>query len=315
MDSRHLVQLATILERGSITRASQVLHLTQPTLTHNMRTLEMQAGGRLFERSRLGVRSTPLGELLAREGRDIQRRIADARAASARHRLGMRNHVRIGSGPIIGAALLDGLAERLLQQQPDLGLTLQCDRTHLLVEQLVDGLHDLAIAPTWLDRPPQGIARERLVADSLGIFCGPGHPLAQRGRLTAEDDEGLRWLTLGEASPFDKGVFSMLNEVGLSAARAEISARGDAMVLLRLLMQGRHLAVLPRVPVLLMRGFFPVVELQTDAAPRSRDIYVWTREAQHDDPVLAAVRRTVLDHAAERVAELQGIGYRGADER
>jgi DNA-binding transcriptional LysR family regulator len=86
MDPRHLLQLATILEKGSITQASRHLHLTQPTLTHNMQTLEMQAGGQLFERSRLGVRSTPLGELLAREGRDIARRINDAREASARHR-------------------------------------------------------------------------------------------------------------------------------------------------------------------------------------------------------------------------------------
>lgn len=315
MDPRHLAQLATILERGSITRASQVLHLTQPTLTHNMRTLEMQAGGRLFERSRLGVRSTPLGELLAREGRDIQRRVADARAASARHRLGLRNQVRIGSGPMVGAALLAGLAERLLQQQPDLALNLQCDRPHLLVEQLVDGLHDLAIAPSWLDRPPQGIARERLAPDSLGVFCGPGHPLAGRGRLTAEDDNGLRWLTLGVASPFDKGVFGMLTDAGVSAARAEVTTLGDAMVLLRLLMQGHHLSVLPRFPVRLLRGYFPLVELDIDAAPRPRDIYLWTREAQHDDPVLVSVRQAVLAHAAERVAEVEAIGYRGGDER
>jgi DNA-binding transcriptional LysR family regulator len=66
MDPRHLVQLAAILEKGSITQASRHLHLTQPTLTHNMQTLEMQAGGQLFERSRFGVRSTLLGEMLAR---------------------------------------------------------------------------------------------------------------------------------------------------------------------------------------------------------------------------------------------------------
>ena len=69
MDPRHLLQLATILESGSITKATQLLHLTQPTLTHNMQILESQAGGQLFERSRHGVRSTSLGEMLAREGR------------------------------------------------------------------------------------------------------------------------------------------------------------------------------------------------------------------------------------------------------
>ena len=47
MDPRHLIQLAGILEHGSISRASRHLYLTQPTLTHNMQVLEAQAGGRL----------------------------------------------------------------------------------------------------------------------------------------------------------------------------------------------------------------------------------------------------------------------------
>jgi len=54
MDPRQLIQLATILECGSLSKASQILHLTQPTLTHSMQTLETRAGGKLFERSRFG---------------------------------------------------------------------------------------------------------------------------------------------------------------------------------------------------------------------------------------------------------------------
>ena len=103
-----MFQLATILEKGSLTQASRYLHLTQPTLTHNMQTLEMQAGGTLFERSRFGVRSTPLGEMLAREGRAISRRLKDAQEVSARHRSSFKSQIRVGSGPIIGAALLPG---------------------------------------------------------------------------------------------------------------------------------------------------------------------------------------------------------------
>ena len=68
MDPRDLLQLASILEMGSITQASYRLHFTQPTLTHNMQRLEKETGGTLLERNRFKVRSTPLGEILAREG-------------------------------------------------------------------------------------------------------------------------------------------------------------------------------------------------------------------------------------------------------
>ncbi|MEZ5449903.1 MAG: LysR family transcriptional regulator, partial [Thiolinea sp.] len=100
MEPKHLVQLAVILEKGSITAAAEHLLVTQPTLTRNMSTLEMQAGGALFIRSRFGVRSTPLGETLAREGRFIARQIMNAEESASRHKLGFHNQLRVGVGPL-----------------------------------------------------------------------------------------------------------------------------------------------------------------------------------------------------------------------
>ena len=218
MDPRHLVQLATILEKGSITQASRHLHLTQPTLTHNMQTLEMQAGGTLFERSRFGVRSTPLGEMLAREGRAITRRLKDAVEVSARHRSGLKHQVRLGTGPIVGAGLLPGLTRELLQRYPGIALTVQSDRPHLLVEQLVDGRYDLVIAPSWLDRPPPGIERFVLVKDDLGVFCGAAHALAAKRALGPGDADDQGWISLGTASPFDQDVREMLTSAGVGSS-------------------------------------------------------------------------------------------------
>jgi|WetSurMetagenome_2_1015567.scaffolds.fasta_scaffold03561_5 DNA-binding transcriptional LysR family regulator len=298
MDPRHLVQLATILEKGSITRASRHLHLTQPTLTHNMQMLEMQAGGMLFERSRLGVRSTPLGELLAREGRDIMRRLVDAHAASARHKLGLRNQVRIGAGALVGAALMPGVTEQVLEHHPEIALMLRTDRPNLLVDQLVEGQHDLVIAPSWLDRPPQGIDRALLVADSLGVFCGPTHRLAQAGQVRPGAADSEYWVALGTASPFDKDVFQMLDEAGISSARAEITIQGDALGMLRILMKGRHLAVLPRYPVRLLEAHFPLVELAIQAEARPRSIHLWCPVPLLQDPTFISIRQMILDQAA-----------------
>lgn len=312
MDPRHLIQLATILEKGSITQASQHLHLTQPTLTHNMQTLEMQAGGKLFERSRFGVRSTALGDMLAREGRAIARRLKDATEVSARHRGGLRRSVRIGVGPLIGAAFLPGVVEELLRQQPDVHVTVQSDRPHLLVEQLIDGRHEIVIAPSWLDRPPPGIDRFLLVEDAIGVFCGASHPLAGGGVLSPGGSEGQGWISLGTASPFDQHVREMLDEAGVVTPRSEITVLGEAMLLLRLLAQGRHLSVLPRFPVRLLQPYFPIVELALGTRPQSRNIHLWCRSTMLEDPAFAAIKDAILTHAATVSQAMAGAQTRPA---
>jgi DNA-binding transcriptional LysR family regulator len=294
MDPRHLVQLATILEHGSISQASRHLHLTQPTLTHNMQTLEMQAGAKLFERSRFGVRSTVLGDMLAREGRAIARRLKDADEVSARHRGGVRSTIRLGTGPLVGAAFMPGLAEHLLQRHPGHHLSVQSDRPHLLVEQLVDGRYDLVIAPSWLSRPPPGVERFLLVEDDLGIFCGDRHPCAA-GRKFAPGNPGEhRWISLGATSPFDQHVREMLEEAGVVSPRTEITILGEAFVLLRLLAQGRHLSVLPRFPMRLLRSFLPIVELELPVSAQPRPIHLWCRATLLEDPALVAIKDTIL---------------------
>lgn len=297
MDPRHLIQLATILEKGSITQASQHLHLTQPTLTHNMQTLEMQVGGKLFERSRFGVRSTALGDMLAREGRAIARRLKDAAEVSARHRGGLRSTLRIGVGPLMGAAFLPSVVEDLLRQQPAIHVTVQSDRPHLLVEQLIDGRHDIVIAPSWLDQPPPGIERFLLVEDDLGVFCGATHGLAASGVLSPASSDGQGWIALGTASPFDQHVREMLEEAGIVTPRSDITILGEAMLLLRLLAQGRHLSVLPRFPVLLLQAYFPIVELALATRPKSRNIHLWCRTTMLEDPAFVAIKDTLLAHA------------------
>ena len=306
MDPRHLVQLAGILEHGSISRASRHLYLTQPTLTHNMQVLKAQAGGRLFERSRSGVRSTPLGERLAREGRAIGRRLKDAAEISARHRGGLRATLRLGTGPLVGAALVPALAQALLLQHPDTHLSVQSDRPHLLVDQLVDGRYDLVIAPSWLDLPPPGIERVLLLRDHLGVFCGAAHPLAAAGALAPDVAQGQRWLSLDTASPFDQHVRDMLDESGLPAPRIEITMLGEAFVLLRFLAQGTHLAVLPRFPPYLLRQHFPLVELSLAAQPRARDIFLWCRGALLEDAAFAPIRELITRCAAEAAEQAFG---------
>jgi DNA-binding transcriptional LysR family regulator len=130
------------------------------------------------------------------------------------------------------------------------------------------------------------------------VFCGATHPLAAGGVLSPGSSEGQRWISLGTASPFEQHVREMLEEAGVVTPRSEITVLGEAMLLLRLLAQGRHLSVLPRFPTRLLRQYFPIVELALGARPQSRNIHLWCRSTMLEDPAFVAIKDSILAQAA-----------------
>ncbi|GAA5118309.1 LysR substrate-binding domain-containing protein [Alloalcanivorax gelatiniphagus] len=81
MERRQLEFFLAIAEAGSFTRAAQVLHIAQPSLSYSMRTLESELGASLFERHGRGVRLTPAGEALVQPARRAVRSFGVAASA------------------------------------------------------------------------------------------------------------------------------------------------------------------------------------------------------------------------------------------
>src|SRR5690349_21795767 len=79
---RQLEYLATVVDTGSFTRAAELLHVTQPALSHQIRALERSVGGPLLERA--PVRPTPMGRALLPHARAALAEAGRARAAARR---------------------------------------------------------------------------------------------------------------------------------------------------------------------------------------------------------------------------------------
>lgn len=300
MDPKHLMQLAVILDKGSITAAAESLLLTQPTLTRNMHTLEMQAGGPLFSRSRFGVKPSLLGESLAREGRAVTQTLRSAKDAINRHKMGLNNQLRVGAGPLIGMGIISELAGELMQQLPELAITVQPAPPQVTVDQLIDDKLDVAIAPAVYAQSPVGIARVLLAEDSIGVYCGPGHPLAQAKNVDATALSACDWINVGTSSPFQNEQMELLAKNGVTRLRTRFATFNDGVILLDFLSRNKHLAVLPGVPLMLLRERYPFVEISLPQGKSRRDMYVWCKEESLDSAVIqafiATARRLIDNH-------------------
>ena len=132
-----------------------------------------------------------------------------------------------------------------------------------------------------------------LIPDTLGLFCAPSHSLAGRKRLAFGEAAGQAWICRAISSPFVREILEMLTDAGIETARTEIAAVGETMTLLRILSQGRHLAVLPCYPAVHLSQWFPLVQLALDVEPRERNLYLWCRASSLDSPSFVAVKETI----------------------
>ena len=62
MTQRELIYIKTIADEGSVSKAAQKLYVTQPSLSHCIRTIEEALGAKLFVRSSTGLTLTYVGE-------------------------------------------------------------------------------------------------------------------------------------------------------------------------------------------------------------------------------------------------------------
>ncbi|EWM11868.1 LysR family transcriptional regulator [Kutzneria sp. 744] len=106
MELRHLRYFVAVAEEGGFSRAARRLHVVQPTLSMQIRDLEHELGGLLFDRGARRTRLTPAGQAFLVEARQVLAQ-ADRAAAAGRAALrGDTGHVRIG---VAGAAVFSGM--------------------------------------------------------------------------------------------------------------------------------------------------------------------------------------------------------------
>jgi len=185
---RQLEYLVTIVDEGSFTRAAELLHVTQPALSHQVRALERSVGGALLERLPRAVRLTPMGRAMLPHARAT---LADADRArcAARQAAGLeQGEIQLATVYSISLGLLPPVLRAWRHDHPDVHIRL-FEHAHAdsLRAAMTAGQADLAIGPepsTW-DGPLRRLGVEEFV-----LVLPPGDPLraAHSVRLAALAD-------------------------------------------------------------------------------------------------------------------------------
>ncbi|GAA0272719.1 transcriptional regulator CynR [Streptomyces polychromogenes] len=196
LELRHLRYLLAVAEHGNFTRAAEELHISQPTLSQQVKQLERTLGVQLLDRTGRTVRLTDAGAVYAEHARRALRDLAAAERAVHDVTDLSRGHLRLGVTPTFTAYLIGPLTAELHARHPGIGLTLtELPQDRIEAALLADGL-DLGIA--FAGPHPPSVTATALFTETLSLVTGAAHPReTPPGRLPvrALEDERLALLS------------------------------------------------------------------------------------------------------------------------
>jgi LysR family transcriptional regulator, hydrogen peroxide-inducible genes activator len=196
MTLRDLEYLVALAETRHFGRAAERCHVSQPTLSAQLRKLEEFLGVTLIERQPRRVALTPAGEAVAERARRMLRDADDIRALARARQDPLAGQLKVGFIPTLGPYLLPRIAPRIARALPKLQLMLHEYQTAALVDRVVSGELDLAILALPVDT--KGLVTRSLFAEAFLVAMPEHHRLTAKKRVKSADLAGEKLLLLEE---------------------------------------------------------------------------------------------------------------------
>ena len=206
MNIRDLEYLVALAEHKHFRRAADACHVSQPTLSGQIRKLEDELGIILLERTSRKVLFTQSGLLLVDQAKTVLREVKLLKEMASNQGKEMTGPLHVGVIPTIGPYLMPHIVPALQNAFPDLELFLYESQTHQLLEQLETGRLDCAIVASVRETEP--FIEVPLFKERMLLAVAENHPWAKeqtipmsmlkdREMLMLDDGHCLRNQALG----------------------------------------------------------------------------------------------------------------------
>lgn len=190
MEVRELRYFVAVFRYGSLTRAAEALHVTQPALSRALRELERRCGVALFDRTPVGMEPTAAARALFPHAKTTLR-LADDAEEVARSGAATRDMVEVGLAPGLDSEWLDGLLNVIERDAPEVAISIVDMVSTHQVRNLRQGQLDLGLVhESFLP----GLAGEAIRREPLGIAVPPGSPFTSAEPLPLQRLDGVRIL-------------------------------------------------------------------------------------------------------------------------
>lgn len=196
MTLQELKYLVALADHGHFGRAAEACHITQSTLSTQIKKLEEFLGVTLFDRSLKRVTPTPIGREILQAARNIVEESERIREVARHAQDPMARTIHLGVIPTLGPYYLPHALTLVHKKHPGLRLLLREELTPQILGHLAEGKLDAALLA--LPIADENLKVEPLFYEPFYAALPAGHALAARDALKVPDILSEKLLLLDE---------------------------------------------------------------------------------------------------------------------
>jgi len=230
LDPRQLRAFLAVVETGSLGRAAEVLHLTEPAVSRIIKRLEDQLHVLLFERRTTGMELTTFGQallphanLLSTEASQAVEQIDALRGLS-------RGTLRVGAVGSAAIMVLPGVLENILLRSPKVRVQVTEAVEDKLAAALINNTIDVVLSGLIPECQEIVQVAEHQFTDQYRVIASAQHRLQQRGELTMADLDGLQWIMPGGDAEPRRLFHSVIEGLGIAPPIVSIETRSPSTI-------------------------------------------------------------------------------------
>lgn len=173
-------------ESLNFSEAAKQMHLTQPTVSHHIKTLERTLDVELFTRSGHTLKLTEAGRLLLPFAHNLIHQANDVQELMASLQQDIVGHLRIACSTTSGKFILPQLAARFCQRFPGIRVSILACTSQHVIPQLLEGEANLAVVSSY-DLCRNGLECQEFFNDIITLIVPSNHPWAIRQSIEPAD--------------------------------------------------------------------------------------------------------------------------------
>lgn len=185
MNIRDLTYIIAVDKYRAFGKAAQNCYVSQPTLSGQIKKLELELGVTLFERSNKSVRTTQAGKEIVGLARTIVEKAEQIKSVADQAQDGLSGHVELGIIPTIAPYIIPVFVDKMNAEFPQLSAAYQENLTETLNALLINGELDAAILATEVEDAK--LTSIPLYDEPFWLVAPKDHPLSKVKQISIAD--------------------------------------------------------------------------------------------------------------------------------